>query len=169
MNLENCFRIGQIIKAHGIKGEVVIETDEEHPEEFSELESVFIEINQKLVPFFIEEIQVNGKRAIVLFEDIHSVEETKILLRKQVYVNAGQLPEEGQFYHEALLGFTVRDKAKGEIGPVKEYVERPGQDLLVADYQGREVLIPVDPSIILRLDRKKKIISVNLPEGLLDL
>jgi len=95
MNLQNCFRIGQIVKAHGIKGEVVLEMDEEHPEEFSELESVFVEINQKLVPFFIVDIQASGKRAIIKFEDIETVEETKLLLRKQVFVSSDQLSEEG--------------------------------------------------------------------------
>lgn len=169
MNLQNCFRIGQIVKAHGIKGEVVLEMDEDHAEEFSELESVFVEINQKLVPFFIEEIQAHGKRAIIKFEEIESVEETRLLLKKQIFISSDQLPEEADFYHDAILGFLVKDKTKGEIGLVIEYIERPAQDLLLVDYHGKEVYIPVDPSIVIKADRKKKILLVDLPDGLLDL
>jgi len=50
-----------------------------------------------------------------------------------------------------------------------EYIEKPGQDLLRVDYMGKEVYIPVDPSIIKKTDRKKKLVIVDLPEGLLDL
>jgi 16S rRNA processing protein RimM len=171
MNLDDCYKIGQVIKAHGIKGEVVAELDVEYPEEFIDLESVFVEINKKLVPFFIDDMSIHEKRAIIKFEDVESAEEAKFLLKRSLYIPSEDLPEleeEGSSV-VGILGFTVKDQTKGEIGKVTEYIERPGQDLLAVDYNGKEVYIPVDEAIILKVEKKKKVVIVDLPEGLLDL
>lgn len=171
MNLDDCYKIGQVIKAHGIKGEVVAELDVEYPEEFIDLESVFVEINKKLVPFFIDDMSIHEKRAIIKFEDIESAEDAKFLLKRSLYIPSEDLPDledEGNSVI-GILGFTVIDQTHGEIGKVTEYIERPGQDLLVVDYKGKEVYVPVDEAIILKVEKKKKVVLVDLPDGLLDL
>lgn len=171
MNLDSCFELGQIIKAHGLKGEIVANFSTDHPEQYSKLESVFLEINQKLVPFFIEKINLSTNKIIIKFEDIDTIEDTKSLLKKTLYLPLENLPEpdEDELYYQHIIGFTVKDKNLGELGTVKDILERAGQDLLIMEYEEKEILIPVDPTIILKTDNKKKILSVDLPEGLLEL
>lgn len=70
MNIDACYQLGYVIKKHGVKGEVSVLLDVDFPEEYSELESVFVEINQKLVPFFIEAIQIRDDKAVIKFEHI---------------------------------------------------------------------------------------------------
>jgi 16S rRNA processing protein RimM len=171
MNLDSCFLLGRIIKAHGLKGSVLANFDVDEPEQYSKLESVFLEINQKLIPFFIEEISISGKKVILKLEDIDKIDDTESLLKKDIYLPLEKLPEpdEDELFYQHIIGFKVKDKNLGELGVVENIFERAGQDLLVMKFEGKEILIPVDPSIILKADNKKKTLSVDLPEGLLDL
>ncbi len=57
MNKEACFQLGYVAKIHGIHGEVSIVLDVDNPEYYQNLESVFVEFNSRLVPFFIEHMQ----------------------------------------------------------------------------------------------------------------
>ena len=127
--------------------------------------------NQKLVPFFVEEISISGKRVILKLEDIDKIEDTEFLLKKDIYLPLAALPEpdEDELFYKHIIGFRVKDKKLGELGLVENIFERAGQDLLVMNHLGKEILIPIDPAIILKTDNKKKILSVDLPEGLMDL
>lgn len=165
-------RSGQIIKAHGYKGEVQVDIFLESPEVLENLESVFVEINQKLVPFFIEEIRIGEKRAIIKFEDVDTEEDARFLLKKNILISSdiiGEDESDDLIAYNALVGFKVVDKNKGELGVIEDFIERPGQDLLIMKYQEKEIFIPVDENIILKMQPRKKVLQVNLPEGLLEL
>jgi 16S rRNA processing protein RimM len=59
--------------------------------------------------------------------------------------------------------------AKKPIGKVLEVIEQPLQILLRLEIQGKEVLVPLNESTLVGIDRKKQVINVSLPEGLLDI
>src|SRR6187200_2347240 len=108
MNVENCFVLGYITKPHGISGEVQAHFEAESPKEYSELESVFVEINKKLIPFFIDSISINKSKAIIKFEDVDSVEEASEFAGKKLFLPVEALPEleEDQFYYHDIIGFS---------------------------------------------------------------
>ena len=170
MNIDACFRLGHIVKKHGLKGEVSILLDVDYPEEYEELESVFVEINKQLVPFFIDRIQLNGKRAILKFEDLNSLEEISDLIGNDLYLPLEILPEleEGQFYYHEVVGYMVIDEKEGTIGAITQVYEFPNQDLFGVDFNGKEVLIPINDETVVAANHEAKTVSVVLPEGLLD-
>lgn len=171
MTLDACFQLGYIMKTHGTKGQVVAFFDVDFPEEYDELESVFLLINGKLVPFFIDSLNPQDRgRSIIAFEDITSVAAAEKLKGAALYLPLNQLPEleEDQFYFHEVIGYTVVDEKLGELGTVQTFFDLPNQDLLAMEYQGHEVLIPVQDEIILRTSKKERKIYVNLPEGLLE-
>ncbi len=76
--------------------------------------------------------------------------------------------EDDQFYYHEIQGFEVLDENLGLLGTVREVYSVATQNLIALDYQGSEVLIPIVEGIVLKADRQKKQVLVNLPEGLLE-
>lgn len=171
MNIDECFQLGYVIKKHGLSGEVSILLDVDEPQEYEELESVFVEINDKLVPFFIAAISLRGNKATVKFEDVNTADEAEELKGKRLFLPLSQLPEleEGQFYFHEIISYRVMDSLSGDIGTVKDVYASPHQDLLVIDYKGKEILVPVNDDIIKKVDHEAKQLYVALPDGLLDI
>ena len=61
MEKEQCFTLGSVSKVQGIKGKLIFRLEVDFPEDYAELESVYIESNRKLIPFFIEDIEILPK------------------------------------------------------------------------------------------------------------
>ena len=171
MKVDSCFEFGKIIKPHGVKGEVSVTVVADNSEELKKVIHVFIEINSRLIPFIIEKLTISQKRAIIKFEDINSEEETESLMGQKIYLPLADLPplKSGQFYYHEIVNYIIEDQEKGKLGVVKEIFEMPGQDLIAMDYNGQEVLIPMESSIVLNADHIEKVLKVNLPNGLLEL
>lgn len=170
MTKENCFELGKITKTHGVRGELILWLDVDFPEDYEDLESIFLEVRGELVPFFMESFRLSGNRAIVQFEDIDTFEKAEAMINLQAFLPLEELSEldDDQFYYHEIIDFKVIDKNLGELGTVQTVHSMQAQDLLVMDYQGKEVLIPVIPEIVLNAEKDKKILHVNLPEGLLE-
>ena len=170
MQIEDCFRLGHIIKKHGLHGELSILLDVDYPQDYQNLESVFVEINKQLVPFFIDHIQINGDKAIVKLEDVDNLEAVERLKSCNLYLPEGFLPQlgEGQFYYHEVIGYEAVDKLSGTVGIINNIYEFPNQDLFGVDHQGQEVLIPINDEIIIKVDHDSNRIEMNLPDGLLD-
>jgi 16S rRNA processing protein RimM len=168
---EDYFLLGHISRLHGTKGEVVFHLDVDSPKEYSQMESVFIELNEVLVPFFIESIQIRDQKAIVKLEDIESTEQAGELTGTQLFLPLENLPplEGAKFYFHEIIGFTVMDKNYGEIGVIMEILDLPGQPVARVEYQNRELLMPVTDPFILNVDRQSKTFMVDLPDGLVEL
>jgi 16S rRNA processing protein RimM len=64
-------------------------------------------------------------------------------------------------------GYSMVDKKYGVLGDVIEIIEYPYQSLAKINFQGTDVLIPLVDAIIVEIDDQKKLIQVNLPEGIL--
>ena len=76
MELKDCFYLGKITKKYSFKGELIISLDTDEPEIYKNLKSVFININGRLIPYFIEKSKSQKKATLrVKFEDINSEEE----------------------------------------------------------------------------------------------
>ena len=171
MQLEDCYEIGFILKPHGLKGAVNIQLDVDEPEEYATMESVLVRIGNGLIPFFIESMQLTGNKGVIKFEDINTLDEAERLRSCAVYLPLDQLPElgDGQFYYHDVIGHAVMDEQRGTLGTIRDVLSGGNQDLIVMDYKGKEVLIPVSDDIVLRADHEKKVVFVKLPEGLLEI
>jgi 16S rRNA processing protein RimM len=171
MKREDCFQLGYVIKPHGITGEVYIYLDVDHPEDYKKMESVFIDINNRLVPFFIRSMEVRGLKARVRFEGCDDMDQARALKSKKIFLPLDALPEleKSQFYYHEVIGYTIVDSAMGPLGKITNVYNRSGQDLLAMWYKDREILIPVTDEFIGSVDHERRELSVLLPEGLIDI
>jgi 16S rRNA processing protein RimM len=169
---EDCYRLGAISKLHSYKGEVTIYLDVDDPQEYNLMESVFVEYDNKLVPFFLEKIAIrpNGF-AVVKFEDIDSERQAKKLLKCGLYLPLETLPEldETEFYFHEIEGFDVVDEKHGNIGKVIHVVDHSNNPLLAINNNGLEILIPKQDQFVKRVDRENKIVHVSAPPGLIEM
>lgn len=172
MNKDNYFQLGYISKVHGLQGEVMAVLDVDYPEDYEELEHVFLEQKGRLVPLFIEDfvLQPNNK-VLAKFEDIDTVDKAGELVGSALYLPLTELVElpEDQYYFHELIGYEVLDEVQGIIGTVQVIYDLETQNLLGVDHKGKEVLIPVQEPIVQRVDKAAKKVFCQLPEGLLDI
>lgn len=171
MEIDSCFKIGFIIKTHGLKGEVTISLDEDAPDDLSSIRSVFLQKDKRLVPYFIHSISNRGTKAFVKFEDVDSIEEAEKLIKQTVYLQKSARPKSarGEFYNDEIIHFNVTDETAGPLGSIVEIIQAGPNRLLVVDHGGSEVLIPVNSPFITSINKTKKMVTVNLPEGFLDI
>lgn len=171
MDINTCYKIGLILKPHGLKGEVTISLDQDVPTDIANVETVFLEKNNKLIPYFIEAISVRGAKAFVKFDDINTPEAAAEISKLALYLPKSARPKasKGEFYDDEIIGFEVTDENAGVLGTVKDMMQAGANRLLVVERDEKEVLIPVNSPFITNINKTKKKISVNLPEGFLDI
>lgn len=170
MELTESFYIGYISKTRGLKGEVQLFFEFEDYEAL-QLDVLFLEIDRKLVPFFVDRLKIQSNHTAYLFlEDIDHIDKAQPLVRKKVYLPNDKLPERGpdDFRMTDLKGFTVVDSLHGELGEIVEVHEYPQQYVAAVDYKNGELMFPLNDELIVFVDQEKRLLQVNLPDGLVD-
>lgn len=172
MHKKDCFYLGKIAKKFSFKGEVLLYLDTDEPEIYETMESVFVELNKTLVPFFIEKSQLHkGDFLRVKFEDMETEQDADEIIGCEVYLPLTMLPklEGNKFYYHEIEGFDVEDTRLGEIGKIVRVNDSNAQPLFEIDYNGIEILVPMIDHFIVEVNRKEKKLVLTTPEGLVDL
>ena len=173
MTKDDCYQIGHVTKTHGLNGEVVFFLDVDEAKEYADIESVLVEVKGQLTPYFLESITiVKGSRAIAAFEDVDSIEQAERFIGCGLWLplaNLETIEDETRFYFHEIIDFRVVDAQKGPLGTVKAVYTMATQDLIAMDYEGNEVLIPINSDIVPSINRADKQLNVVLPEGLLEI
>lgn len=165
------FKIGKIVAAHSLKGELILKHVLGKKTSLKGLQAVFIEEKKKsFIPWFIQTAKIKSKEEIILkLEGIDVREAALKLTQKEVW-----LPENDfkKFVAKSspinLLGFHIIDNNKN-MGPILELMEQPHQLLARLEINGKEVLVPLNDETLKKTDHKKKVVMVQLPEGLLEI
>ena len=169
--MNDYFYLGVVTKTFGYKGQVVIYLDTDEPEKYKTLDAVFVQDDDEMLPYMIEEFTYKGaNQAIVKFADVNG-EEAKSLVKTELYLPLSFLPPltGNKFYFHEIIGFDVIDKEKGNIGKCVDFMEVSLQPIMHVDYNGKEILIPAVDEIFDTVDREHKTIMISAPEGLIDI
>lgn len=172
MKKEDCFYLGKIVKKYSFKGELLIKLDTDEPELYENIDALFVDLRNNLVPFFIESSQLHKSDLLrVKFEDVDAEADADALIKSDVFLPLEFLPklEGDKFYFHEIIGFKVIDKSRGNIGIIKSVNDSTAQALFEIDHGGKEILIPMNDEFIVQVDKVKKEILVDTPEGLIDL
>jgi len=172
MEKKECFYLGKIVKKFSFKGEVLVKLDTDEPELYEHLDALFIELRNSLVPFFIESSQFHKSELLrVKFEEVDTEEDADSILKCDVYLPMEFLPklENDKFYFHEVIGYTVNDVNFGKVGVITAINDSTAQSLFEIDRNGTQILIPMNDDFIKKVDKKKKSILVETPEGLIDL
>ena len=172
MRKKDCFYLGKVAKKYSFKGEVLVYLDTDEPELYTELESMFVEINGHLVPFFIERSSLHREKFLrTQFEDMDSEEIADTIVGKDVYLPLTMLPklEGNKFYYHEVVGFDAIDQRLGNFGTILRISDNGVQALFEVQKDDAVILIPLIDEFIIEVNRTNKSILFNTPEGLIDL
>ena len=167
--------IGKISKTYGFEGGVQITLNVDNPEDFELMESVFVEYNGKLVPFFINTIAFAGKTNLRLtFFDYNSDKKIEEFVGCSLYLPNESFPESEDEVDESIkdfIGFSAIDLITNKsIGKIIRIIDNPAHPLFeIEQQQGKCILVPAVEAFITAIDLSKKTISFTLPQGLLEL
>lgn len=172
MRKEDCFYLGKIAKKFSFKGEVLLYLDTDEPELYEDLESVLVEINKNLIPFFIDNASLHKNDFLrVKFEEVDSEEEAESIIGCEIYLPLSMLPklEGNKFYFHEVIGFEIEDKRVGVFGKIVSINDSTAQPLFEVLNGEKEILIPMIDHFIIEIDRKNKKVIMDLPEGLIEM
>ncbi len=172
MRKEDCFYLGRIVRKYSFKGEVVLKLDTDEPELYQEMESVFVNIGNNMIPFFIKDsLLQKGNQLRVNFETIQSEADADALLKAGVYLPLSMLPKltGKKFYFHEIIGFAAEDVAYGAIGTVTGVNDSSAQPLFEIEEEGMQILVPMIDDFIVKIDREQQKILLKTPAGLLDM
>jgi len=171
MDANDYYKVGYILKPHGLKGEVTVNLDPEAPVDFEEVKSFFLERNNRFIPYFTATISVRGEKAFIKFEEVDSPESAQDISKRPLYLLKSSRPKSGRgnFYDDEIIGFEVTETDGTPLGEITVVTQAGPNRLLTLVHQGKEVLIPVNSPFIRSVNKTKKKITVELPEGFLDI
>lgn len=166
---EDVYKIGRIGKAHGVKGEVSFNFDDDVFDRV-EAEYLILEVDGILVPFFMEEYRFRSDNtALVKFEDIDTQERARELTNCDVFFprHLAEDDEDEVLTYSFLVGFDIIDDSTGKkVGTIAS-VDDSTLNILFELEDG--MLIPASEELITDIDKENKTITIALPEGILDL
>ena len=167
---EEVFKIGIINKPHGVKGEVSFTFTDDIFDRVEDCDYLVLLLDGILVPFFIEEYRFRSDNvALVKFEGIDSTEKARTLTNVGVYYPVKFMDDQEEISSwNYFIGFRVEDIHHGCLGTVVDVDDATMNVLFVIENGDEEVLLPAHEEFILDIDRKKKILKVDIPDGLLD-
>jgi 16S rRNA processing protein RimM len=165
---EEVYKIGRLGKAHGVKGEVSFQFDDDIFDRV-DADYLVLDIDGILVPFFMEEYRFrNDTVCLVKFCDIDTQQRAQELTGCDVYFPRA-LAEEAEEMSSlvSLVGFEIVDASNGNTVGNIVAIDDSTINLLFELEDG--TLIPASDELIEDIDAEQRTIRMNIPEGLLDI
>ncbi len=169
---EDVYKIGIFNKPHGIHGELQF-TFTDDVFDRVEADCLICLLDGIFVPFFIEEYRFRSDTtALMKLEDIDTAEQARAFTNVEVYfpLKLAEAAEPGErLTWSYFTGFRIEETHYGHLGEVTDVDTSTPNPLFVISHQGKELLIPAQEDFIVGIDQKHRVITVSLPEGLLDI
>ncbi len=167
MNQDSVYRIGQLGRTHGLRGELTfLFTDDVFDR--TDADYLVLMVDGLLVPFFIEEYRfASDTRAFIKFEDVDTMEQASRFVNTEVFfpreISHGEVPLSSDIF----VGYSVHDMVTDVTTSPIHSIDTSTDNPLFVLSDGS--LIPIAQEWIQDIDHKEKTIHMALPEGLLTL
>ena len=161
--------LGEILKPHGIKGELKILFYNEESKSLQKNQKVFLESPQKnIIEYKIERIFYSFRKNRIKFFDINTIDEADDLRGCIVNVDRNDLPKinDSEYYLIDLVGYSLIDNYNTNYGKVIEVLTLPANNVLNVSKDNKEYLIPLIDDVVLEVNQNKEEIIIDPIEGL---
>lgn len=170
-DMEDKFRVGVIANTHGLRGEVKVFPTTEDPERFKVLKEVLLDTGKDWLELEVSSARFFKNLVIVKFKGIDSINDVEQYKGMDLYVtreNAIPL-EEGEYYLADVIGATVLTEDGTVFGELTDVLANTcANNVFVVMHEGKEVLLPVIPDCVKKVDVEQMQVTVHIMKGLLD-
>mgnify|MGYP003293282846 CR=1 FL=1 len=150
--------VGQIVNAHGIKGEVKVMPWLDDPEMLCEFDRCRIDGKE----FVMEQVRVQKTCNLVKLQGIDTMEQAELMRGKTLQIYREDISDDVIFAAE-LVGVEVYNDGK-MIGTITEVLDYPGNCVYVVNQY--EYMIPAVKEFVLSTDLENNKMEVRLIEGM---
>ena len=166
---EELYNIGKFNKPHGVRGELQFTFTDDIFDRV-DCDYVVCLIDGIFVPFYIKEYRFKSDTtALVTLDGVETVEKARMFTNVDVFFPIKYITEseEEELALPYFIGFVVHDESHGLLGVIKDIDDSTANILFdVVNEKGRHLLVPAQDELITDIDHEGKIITFNLPEGL---
>jgi len=165
--------IGEVVKPHGIRGELKVYPFSEQPENFRKYKKIVLQKTAEEEPatYSIARSREQGKFVILQLVGIATREEAEALLGSRVWLDNSELPqlETDEYYWHQLKGLRVETETGVQLGKVAGLFSTAATDIMVVTGAGEEFMIPVKGDFIKEINSREGRVIVAPPPGLLEI
>jgi 16S rRNA processing protein RimM len=170
--MNNYFSIGKLVSVFGLQGEFILKHSLGKRNALSGVDAIFLEERKNsFIPYFVQ--KTSGKdheHVFIKLEGVDTKEAARKLVQTPVYLAEEDFKKQASSSSPlSMLGYTIHDKEHGELGAIEEVIEMPMQVLVKITYKEKELLLPLNEQSLIKVDKKRQVVEVDLPEGLLDI
>lgn len=168
--------IGRIVKAFGVRGDVIVKPMTDDPDRFADLHRVFLGRTTEVRAgtgavadeTTIESVQVDGRGIRLHLASVPDRTAAEKCVGLLVMIpNEERLPlEDGRFYVDDLIGLSVVSPTGERLGTLAEVMRMPAHDVYVVRDNGTEFMVPAVKEFIKTIDLAARTVTVELIEGM---
>ena len=154
--------VGKVLRAHGVRGHVLVATDPTVAEVLAPGADVFLTGAGGCKRATVAEVGSHARGRLVRLEDMDDRDAAEALRGMDVAVARSVLPApaSGEYYDFELIGFEVIGTTGESFGAVVEILQTGANDVCVASSEDREVLVPMTEHAVMEIDRRSRRIIV---------
>lgn len=160
--------IGFMRRPHGVMGEIIMDLHTDFPDRIQSGRKVYV--GEKHESFTIGSVRTHGTGVLVKIRGFDTPETAGRFRNQWMYVKSTEVPAlpEGQYYKHELIGLTVMTDAGEKLGILNEVLETGANDVYVVTKEdGKEILLPAIPDVVLEVNMNDRVVKVHIIEGLL--
>ncbi|WP_432738426.1 ribosome maturation factor RimM [Maridesulfovibrio sp. FT414] len=165
--------VAEVVKPHGLRGEVCIESHADSPFLFDEVPCLYLaKKGQKPRRFVVRSFRTHKGRVLLTFEGIDGRDQAEILRGMEIMVREADLPQadDDEVYMYELEGMSVELEDGTVVGTISNFILAPGQETwVITSTAGKEILFPAVEEFVLSVDLDTEKVVIEPPEGLLDI
>ncbi|MFM8877310.1 MAG: ribosome maturation factor RimM [Anaerolineae bacterium] len=161
--------IGYLRRPHGVQGEIIMDLHTDFPDRIKSGRKVYI--GEKYESFTIGSARVHANGLLIKLRGFDSPETAGHFRNQWVYVKSSEVPAlpEGQHYKHEMIGLTVMTDDGNKLGILNEVLETGANDVyVVIKENGKEVLLPAIPDVVIELNMDDRVMTVHIIDGLIE-
>lgn len=159
-------KIGRIVNAVALRGEVKVYNYSGYRERYEELDRIIVDSKE----YDIERVRYQQQMVILKLSGVNDRNGAEALKNKDVFITEEDLCElpEDTFYIRDLIGMKVVDQS-GEIGKIKDVLQPSAQDVyVIRTLSDKEIMIPAVKEFVKEVNLEEGYVRVELIDGMLE-